>query len=310
MRNAFVPQLLIEMDKNPDIFFLTADLGFKALEPIEEAFPKRFLNVGISEQHMVGMAAGLALEGKKVICYSIASFVSMRAYEQIRDDLCYHDLDVKIIGTGGGYNYASHGVTHHTVEDYCLMRVLPGMQVLAPAYAWEAREATKAIMRTRGLFYMRLGKDPGVHFERTGFSFALGRGYVIREGKDIVLISTGNVLDIAMKTAELIEKKYSASVISMPSVKPLDKKLVEKLAYGAKGIFTIEEHSTIGGLGTAVGEVLWSRNFPKERFHAFGLPEGKFLKDVGDRDHMLKIAGIESSQLAHHILTQMRTVRL
>lgn len=306
MRNAFVKQLLVEMEKNPKILFLTADLGFNALESLEKAFPDRFLNVGISEQHMIGMAAGLALEGKKVICYSIASFVSMRAFEQIRDDLCYHDLDVKIIGTGGGYNYASHGVTHHTVEDYAIMRALPGVQVLAPSYAWEAREATKAIMRTRGLFYMRLGKDPGVHFERPGFSFAVGRGYVIREGKDIVLMSTGNVLDIAIATAELLKNKYSVSVISMPSIKPLDEKIIEKIAKGAKGIFTIEEHSTIGGLGSAVGEVLWNCNFPATRFHAFGLPEGKFLKDVGDRNYMLKIAALESSKIAGRILEIIR----
>jgi transketolase len=301
MRRAFVEQLILEMKSDPSIVFLTADLGYNALEPLEKAFPAHFLNVGISEQHMVGMAAGLALEGRKVICYSIASFVTMRAFEQIRDDLCYHDLDVKIVGTGGGYNYPSHGVTHHTVEDYAIMRVLPGMRVLAPAYGWEAREATKTILRTRGLFYMRLGRDPQVHFERPGFSFALGKGYVIKEGQDIVLITTGNVLSVGMKAAEILEKNNSVCVISMPSIKPIDKKLIERAAENAKGIFTIEEHSTTGGLADAVGEVLWGCNFPKERFHAFGLPEEKFLKDVGDIDHMLKVAGIEAGEIAKRV---------
>jgi len=301
MRRVFVEQLLREMKRDRSIYFLTADLGFNALEPLEKAYPERFFNMGISEQHMIGMAAGLALEGKKVICYSIAPFVTMRAYEQIRDDLCYHDLDVKIIGTGGGYNYPTHGVTHHSVEDYAIMRVLPGMRVLAPSNSWEAREATKAIMRTRGLFYVRLGRDPGVQFGKQTSPFAIGRGYVVRPGKDVVLITTGNVLDIAMKVAERLEKKYSVSVISMPSVKPLDTKLIERVAKKARGVFTIEEHSVVGGLGAAVGEVLWGCGFPKKRFFAFGLPEQKFLKGVGDRDHMLAIAGIEPQQLADRI---------
>src|SRR3990167_8527425 len=160
MRRDFVTQVLIEMERDPSIVFLTGDLGFNALEKIKERFPDRFLNVGIAEQHMVGMASGLALEGKKVIVYSIASFATMRPYEQIRDDVCYHNLDVKIVGTGGGYNYATHGTTHHTIEDFAIMRVLPHMRVLAPAYSWEAREATKTMMRAKGPFYMRLGKGP------------------------------------------------------------------------------------------------------------------------------------------------------
>ena len=132
------------MEQNPNIVFLTADLGFNALEGIKDKFPERFINVGIAEQHLIGMAAGLALEGKKVIAYSIASFSSMRPYEQIRTDVCYHNLDVKIIGAGGGVNYASHGITHHTLEDLAIMSVLPNMKILSPAYSWEATEATKA----------------------------------------------------------------------------------------------------------------------------------------------------------------------
>lgn len=308
MRSDFVRQMLVEMKRDPSIYFLTADLGFKALEPIETAFPRRFLNVGVSEQHMIGMAAGLALEGRKVVAYSIASFATMRPFEQIRDDLCYDGLDVRIIGVGGGYNYASHGVTHHTVEDFALMRALPGMNVLAPGYSWEAREATHAIMRRRGLYYMRLGKSPGVAFEQPSFTFRIGKGFVIREGRDIVLASTGNLLDVAVKTADLVQRKTrnSVAVISMPSVKPLDQALIKRYAKAAKGFFTIEEHSTIGGLGEAVAEVLWQANFPRARFRAFGLPSERFIKAVGNRDHMLKLVGLEPRALLRGIMAALR----
>jgi len=309
MRNDFVKQVLVEMKRDPSIYFLTADLGFKALEPIEAAFPRRFLNVGISEQHMIGMAAGLALEGKKVIAYSIASFATMRPFEQIRDDLCYHDLDVKVIGAGGGFNYASHGVTHHTLEDFAIMRALPEMRVLAPAYSWEAREATHAIMTARGLFYMRLGKSPGIAFEKPSFTFKIGKGFVIREGRDIVLVSTGNVLEVAVKTAELLNAKtrQSVAVISMPSVKPLDRTLINRYAKAATGFFVIEEHSTTGGLGAAVGEVLWETGFPHARFRSFGMPAEKFIKAVGNRDHMLKLAGIDAHLISRTIIDALGT---
>src|SRR3990167_8319736 len=186
MRRDFVAQILVEMERDPSIVFLTADLGFNALEGIKERFADRFLNVGIAEQHMVGMASGLALEGKKVIAYSIASFVTMRPYEQIRDDVCYQDLNVKIVGTGGGYNYATHGITHHTVEDVAIMNVLPHMQVLCPGYSWEAKEATKALFKHKGPMYLRIGKSPGIDYRKNGFAFALGCGFVVREGKEIV----------------------------------------------------------------------------------------------------------------------------
>ncbi|MSU73627.1 hypothetical protein EXS56_00610 [Candidatus Kaiserbacteria bacterium] len=307
MRRDFVTQVLIEMERDPSIVFLTADLGFNALEGIQERFPDRFLNVGIAEQHMIGMAAGLALEGKKVIAYSIASFATMRPYEQIRNDVCYQDLDVKIVGTGGGYNYANHGVTHHTVEDVAIMNVLPHMKVLCPGHSWEAREATKAMLRHKGPVYLRLGKSPGIAYEQERFTFTLGKGFVVREGSDIVLVSTGNVLDIAQETATLIEKKCNLSVcvLSMPSLKPFDEKLLLKYARKAKGVFTIEEHSTTGGLGAIATAVLFANGVDGKKFRAFGFSPESFLKKVGDRNYLLDQVGLESRKLARSILRSL-----
>lgn len=308
MRRDFIKQVVIEMEENKDIVFLTGDLGWSALESIKEKFPDRFINVGIAESHMVGMAAGLALEGKKVIVYSIAAFATMRPYEQIRTGVCYDNLDVKIVGTGGGFNYPTHGVTHHTVEDYAIMNVLPNMQVFSPAYSWEAREAAKAMLHFRGPAYIRLGKSPGIDFSQSSFRFASGKGYIIKEGKDIVLISTGNVLDVAVASADMLEEKtgMSVCVVSMPTIKPIDKKLVIEKAKNAKGVFTIEEHSTIGGLGDIVASLLWKIGLAPKKFHAFGFPDS-FVTLVGDRDYLLRSVGLDTASITKKILSVLRS---
>lgn len=298
--------MLLEMKQDQSIVFLTADLGFNALEPIKAEFGDRFFNVGVAEATMIGVAAGLALEGKKVIAYSIASFASMRPFEQIRDDVCYHDLNVKVVGTGGGFNYPHHGVTHHTVEDVAIMRALPNMTVVCPAYSWEAREATKAIIKHQGPVYMRLGKNPSQDFSKSNFSFKLGRGFVVKEGRDIVLISTGNVLDLALETAKRLERQKigSVKVISMPSVKPLDEKMILESVGNAKAVFTIEEHSVIGGLGSAVASLLVTPRVQKKIFHMFGFPDS-FIRSVGDREYLLKKAGLYVDAIAKKIIMAM-----
>jgi transketolase len=175
MRFSFVKQVLVEMKKNKKIVFLTGDLGFNALEPIQKVFPGRFVNVGIAEANMIGLAAGLALTGKKVIVYSIAPFVTLRVAEQVRNDICYHNLDVKIVGVGGGFNYASHGLTHHTIEDFAVMGSMPNMMILNPAYSEEAAALAKAAILRQGPVYFRLGKNPEMKISGGGNKIALGK---------------------------------------------------------------------------------------------------------------------------------------
>jgi len=290
------------MERNKNIIFLTGDLGYNALEPIQKTFPERFINVGIAEGNMLGLAAGLALSGKKVIAYSIASFLTMRPYEQIRSDICYDNLDVKLFGPGGGFNYPTHGHTHHTIEDVAIMNVLPNMKVVCPAYSWEAREATRTLIRHSGPTYMRLSKSPGVNYEKAGWKFELGKSYHIRNGKDVVLISTGNILDVVMATANLIEKKSGkkVGVISMPSLKPIDDKLIKHLAKTCSLICTLEEHSIIGGLGSIVSNIL-SQSQCASRLKVFGIPD-RFIKDVGSRDYLLAKIGLEPKTLSAKII--------
>ncbi len=294
------------MERDPDIILLTGDLGFRAFEPVQATFPERFINVGIAEANMIGVAAGLALTGKKPIAYSIASFATMRCYEQIRTDVCYHDLNVKIVGVGGGYNYAHQGVTHHTVEDLAIMRVLPTMSVVCPSNSWEAREATKAICQERGPTYLRLGKSPGVDYSRPDWNFAIGKGFVIKDGTDILLICTGNTLTQVLEAAEKTEAALGKSVcvISMPSVKPLDTALLLEKAAQARGIFTVEEHSAIGGIGSAVGDALLASSLPKKIFFPFGFPD-RFIKDVGSREYLLSCAGLDADSISRQIIRSM-----
>lgn len=309
MRNTFVNEIEKAMKSDTKIIFLTGDLGFKALEPLQENFPNRFFNVGIAEQNMIGVASGLALQGKKVIAYSIAPFISLRCFEQIRNDICYHNLDVKLIGAGGGFNYAYHGVTHHTFEDFALMRVLPNMTVIAPAFAREAAEAVRATIANPGPVYIRLGKNPSDDFNQKNWPFILGKGYVAKEGIDIVFVSTGNILEKVLATAMLVEKKIKTSVcvLNFPTLKPFDTRLLIDKAKSANAVFTFEEHSIIGGLGSTVATALSESLIPKKLFYVFGIPD-RFIKDVGDRDHLLSIIGLEPSNTSKKIISLYKEI--
>ena len=308
MRNSFVQQMLIEMERNPSIFLLTGDVGFNALEQIEQRFPDRFINVGIAEATLVGLAAGLALTGKKAVCYAIASFMSMRPYEQIRDDVCYHNLDVTLVGVGGGFNYGYQGVTHHTIEDIAILSALPNMVVVNPAYDWEAKEATKALMRSKGPAYLRLGKNTDYPWQRSTNQFLLGSGIVMREGRDIVLISTGNMLDTALMSAEKVEIEtgLSVRVISMPTVKPLGvESIMESLSRGARGIFTLEEHGKFGGMGSSIATTLAEQSLIPDLFRMYTLPD-RFVKSVGSREFLLAEVGLDAESLAKDMITYIQ----
>ncbi len=295
------------MKKNKNIVFLTGDLGFNALESLQDSFPDRFINVGIAEANMIGVAAGLALTGKKVIAYSIASFITMKAFEQIRNDVCYHNLDVKIVGTGGGFNYSSHGFTHHTIEDVALLSSLPNMTVLNPSYSWEAEGATEAMLKSEGPTYIRLGKNPSVKITNPKSKFKIGKGFVVKEGKDIVLIITGNTIDYGLNIADIIKEKtgLSTCLISMPSLKPLDTKLILEKAKSARLISTFEEHSIFGGLGSLVAMTLSISSLSKKLFLPFSIPD-RYIRDVGSREFLLKKAGLDPQSVARKIIKTLK----
>lgn len=258
MRTAFLAELLKLAREDERIWLLTGDLGYSVLEPFREEFPDRYLNVGVAEQNMTGLAAGLASCGAIPFTYSIANFPTIRCLEQIRNDVVYHELPVRVVSVGAGFSYGAQGYTHHGIEDLAVMRALPGMTVVSPADPVEARLATRAMMDLPGPAYLRLGKaGERVLHSSDPSEFALGRAIEVRAGCDVTLLATGSVLALAIDAAtELAKRGVAAQVLSMPTVKPLDVDAIRTAATSRRAIVTVEEHSVIGGLGSAVCEVV------------------------------------------------------
>lgn len=290
MRTTFIETLIELASRDERIWLLTGDLGFSVLEPFAARFPDRYRNVGVAEQNLTGVAAGLARCGKVVFTYSIANFPTLRCLEQIRNDVCYHEANVKVVAVGGGYAYGPQGYTHHGVEDLGAMRLLPGMTVVAPGDPVEARWATRAVAALPGPCYMRLGKanEPVVHSSEP--ELHLGRAIEVRPGRDVTLISTGGMLAECVATAErLAGAGVDACVLSMPTIKPLDAEGVVRAARGTGAIVTAEEHNVSGGLGSAVAEVL-AESGVGARFRRFGTPD-RLQHAVGSQTYLRRLAG-------------------
>jgi transketolase len=291
VRNAFIDSLCEVAAADPRVWLLTGDLGYSVLERFQAAYPARYLNVGVAEQNMAGIAAGLARCGKIVFVYSIANFPTFRCLEQIRNDICHHELPVKVVSVGGGMSYGTAGYSHHGVEDFAIMRALPGMTVVAPADPVEARLATRAIAAHPGPCYLRLEKagDPIVHAAVPDFQ--LGRAIVIRPGRDLTMISTGGMLKHVLETADMLkDEAIDVGVLAMHTVKPIDAEAVLAAAAASGGIVTVEEHSVTGGLGSAVADVLAQCDGRRPRFRKFGIPD-KVYREIGSQAFLRRMCG-------------------
>ncbi len=256
MRTAFIERLCALAAHDERIWLVCGDLGYSVLEAFADRFPSRFLNAGVAEQNMTGIAAGLALTGKTVFTYSIANFPIMRCLEQIRNDVCYHNLNVKIVAVGGGLAYGSHGYTHHGVEDLAVMSAMPNLTVAAPGEPIEAQALTDLITSTPGPAYLRLGKagEPVLHAPET--KLQMGKAIQIAGGSHITIISIGGMLGTVLQAADQLRSRgIDPRILSMPFLVPLDQNAILDAAQSTGGILTVEEHGP-GGLGTAVGEVI------------------------------------------------------
>jgi transketolase len=296
VRTTFIKTLIDVAAENDRLWLVAGDLGYSVLEAFSEKYPKRYLNAGVAEQNMTGIAAGLALSGKTAFTYSIANFPVFRCLEQVRNDICYHNLNVKIVAVGGGLAYGSAGYSHHAVEDLAVMRALPNMVVFAPADPVEADLVTRAAVAHDGPCYIRLGKagEPVLH--STVPAFAIGRGIVVRGDGDAALISTGGMLGTVLKAADALQAKGIATrVISMPTVQPIDRRLIQELGGAVRAIMTVEEHG-LGGLGSAVAEVL-AECAERPRFRAVRL-EGAPASLAGSQDVLRAEKGLSAPVIA------------
>jgi len=227
------------------------------LAEFKQNFPERVLDVGVAEANMIGISAGLALCGKIPFAATIAVFASMRCYEQIRSDVCYQNLDVKIVGVGAGFKYGPLGATHHATEDIAIMRVLPNMTIVVPADGRETRKATTALAAHPGRAYLRLGRTGEPEVYHDDYEFQLGRAVTLRAGTDLSIIAAGLVLPNVMQAAEALrERGMQARILNMHTVKPIDRAAILSAARETGAIISVEEHSIIGGLGSAVAEIL------------------------------------------------------
>lgn len=303
MRTAFIRSLIELARSDERLWLLVGDLGYSVVEPFAEEFPDRFINVGVAEQNMIGGATGLALSGKVVFCYSIANFPTLRCLEQIRNDVCHHKADVKIVSVGGGLAYGPLGMTHHATEDLAVMRSLPNMRVVAPGDPAEATLATRVAAATPGPFYLRLGRagEPQVH--ETLPEFQLGKAIMVKEGRDGTLIATGGMLLTTLQAAQHLEPQgISLRVLSMHTVKPIDADAVWQAAEQTRAIFTVEEHSLIGGLGSAVAEVLAEGDSSRPLFRRLALADS-FQDVVGSHSYLRELNGLSVEGISKAVRT-------
>ena len=307
MRTAFIRALEEVAAEDKRIMLIVGDLGFGVVEPFAERFPERYVNSGVAEQNMTGMATGMALSGNIVFTYSIANFPTLRCLEQIRNDVCYHKAEVKIVSVGGGFSYGSLGMSHHLTEDIGIMRTLPNMTVIAPGDPIEAEAATRAVANWPGPCYLRLGRagEPLVH--KTPIDFRIGKAITVQDGKDVTLVSTGSMLDTTMSVAtRLLERGIRARVLSMHTIKPLDVEAVLTAARETRGVVTIEEHSIIGGLGSAVAEILAETNTGNVLLTRMGL-EPIFATEAGDQNYLRQAFGLSPDSIFERVVRMLET---
>ena len=296
MKFEFVKSLSKFIRSNPNTTLITADLGFGMFEPIIENFPNNYLNIGVCEQNMIGVAAGMALEGRQVIVYSIGNFSTLRCLEQIRNDLCYHNARVLIVTGGGGLSYGTLGMTHHATEDLSIMRSLPGLQVVAPATDLEAGEATSALLASGRTSYLRLERK-GCEEEQD--SFLIGKSSMLRDGKDMTIVSTGSLLSEAVLASEMLKQEgINCRVINMATIKPLDVDAIEKASLETGGIITLEENNILGGLGGAVAEVCMDLGLQPKYFFRLGLND-QYSEIVGSQNYLRECYGLHHKKIAH-----------
>jgi transketolase len=275
---------------HPDVMLLTADLGYSVLERFAEALPAQYANVGVCEQAMAGIAAGLALSGRRVVVYSIANFPTLRCLEQLRNDVCHHDLPVTVIAVGGGLAYGAQGYTHHGVEDLGIMAMMPNMTVACPADPLEAMALLPQLLERRRPAYLRLGRagEPTLH--EGDAEISVGRAIWMRRGVDIALLATGPILGRALRAAEALKARgISASVASFHTFSPLDVESVQHAASNHRAILTIEEHSVEGGFGSRVAEALLMGGCAA-RFGKFGVTDA-LRKQIGSQAWLLDRLG-------------------
>jgi transketolase len=293
----FAETLLELARQDSDLLVVTSDSrGSAKLAPFAKAVPGQIVEVGIAEQNLVGVAAGLAAAGKNVFAVSPACFLTARSLEQIKNDLCYSDRPVNAVGISAGVSYGALGTTHHSLHDFAALRAFHNITIVAPADNFETREAVQAAARLRSPVYLRFGKKRMPHLPRATQQFELGKASLIREGKDLSILACGETVAPAFEAAELLAKEgVQCRVLSLHTIKPLDRTAVRKAAEETGAVITVEEHSISGGLGEACASLLLQDGIAT-RFKIVGFPDEHTV--TGSQEEILSHYGIDGPGLA------------
>lgn len=301
MKIAFIDTISKLMDDHNDVIVLTADMGFSVFEDLQKRHSKRFINTGVTEQATVSIAAGLAQSGFQVFFYAQASFATMRCFEQIHLDAAYNFLDINIVGVNAGLSLNQLGTSHFAVEDVAIIRTLPGVHIFTPGNAIEMNWAIKEAHRVNGPTYTRYTKLNDVVDVVAYPRIVNGELVEIKKGKDAILLVSGGIMTNAKKAEIILRKKgINISIYSVPTIKPLNKDKLINVIKNTKIVFTLEEHSIIGALGSTVAEII-SESSISTKLHRIGIPD-KFFHVTGSIDYLLSINGLSPEKIAKTIL--------
>ena len=300
MRDAFISELLAHAQKDSNIVLITADLGFGVLDNFAQTLPRQFINVGIAEQNMAAIAAGLALTGKKVFMYSIGNFPTLRCLEQIRNDICYHNLDVSTVSVGAGFSYGQLGASHFATEDLAIMSALPLMNIIVPANSDQAIDLLQESLKYDGPKYFRLDKsEVQAHLNFRGSK--LGVPNILSTGRDVSLIGLGGIMnELILAGIELNKFGISSDVICMNTTKNISADAIIKSISKTRKVVILEEHQKRGGLATSIGQIVLENNINLASFSSFGLDD-EFPEIVGDQKFLRKYLNLESESIVNHV---------
>ena len=305
MRTVFNKALIEIAEKDPRIHMVLADIGYGEIEDFARKFPDRYYNCGVMEQQMTGAACGIAMEGGIAVTYSIANFPTLRCLEQIRNDVCYHNANVKIVNIGGGVSYGALGISHHSTEDIAIMRALPNMVVVVPCDNLEAEAATHAIFEYEGPVFYRCGykNEKDIHHgDIDSLNFKLGKAITIEEGTDCTVFFCGPIGYEAQKAVEAARAKgINCRLVSMHTIKPIDKEAIVKAAKETGRIITVEEHNMSGGLGSAVAEVLIDEGCTNVKMKRIALPD-VYVHEVGSQQWLRELYHLTAPYIEEEII--------
>ena len=300
MQSAYIGKLMELAENDPRVLHILADSGTGYDEMFRRNFPKQIYNFGISEENMVAAAAGMASVGKIPFVFTAGAFLAYRSLEFIRDDVCFQDLNVKIIGMGSGLSWSSLGPTHHTTEDVAVLRAIPNLMILSPATPRQAAECLQIAYEHTGPVYLRIGMNHEKEFFEEGYRMSADTNDLIREGSDAVIFTTGSILEEVDESVSLLEKDdIHAALVNIPVIKPFNEPDILKKVEGAKMVITVEEHNVYGGLGSMVAEAA-AKNGLGVKVKSIGL-EDVFASGYGTHKEVRKANGLDAGSIYQRI---------